>query len=733
MLTIRFWNARCNDIQYSIKSLESKRGIMSRVAVLFSLLIVNLCFAESEQLEIDDLLQESISANEANATPKLHVTRILRNVQDQPEAITTITANDISRWGIVNTVDIFRYIPGFRVTRRGYDITVSYHGSSQRVSRSMEIVLDNRSVFDLATLPILASDIASIIVLRGPNGSNYGSNAYVVSVNIKTKSFHERKNGIVYTSGENNTRIANLFLNGKGKRYSYSITGSEDRGNGYDKLDDSDEEYPDDYLSKRYYGTLVVEPTPNLSLDINYSYLRHQNEFPLERQFIEAALADLKNQAGSAIATYLVKENQSIELHVLSKKEKKKAELEGCYPQITFSSGLSNLARINQPLAVEVFGGLSSSFSGIDSEAITDEENIHIAQVVNDISQYGDEIFDDICGITSDILQSDLKTVEFLHRFSGANLETVLGASLSDFNIHSSTIFSSGDVELIDRRLFYDNQYRTESRKFTFSAGVMYETAKLKPNDAFSWRASGSSHLSNSSTIRLTISKSEKQPSVINLFRDWTNPVDFEETNLYGTTQGVLPIFSQGNEKLQNEVLNSYSLGYLFNEKETYFDLKVFYNLFESPLLDNLNLLEPVIMNAEEYTIKGAEFTFKRALTASLGFISNYSYLDANEETQLLGRHQGSVIFDYQLSPQQSLSIAYVGNSPIAGHSYDRYDVIFLDRRRFGRHNLNNRLVFSRHIGGIDGRGVTASPDGSFQSRYDDLNHLFYSIYYEFN
>ncbi|PCI45311.1 MAG: hypothetical protein COB51_08955, partial [Moraxellaceae bacterium] len=357
---------------------------MGRIAVLFSLLIVNVCFAESELLEIDDLLQESISANEAKPTPKLHVTRILRNVQDQPEAITTITADDIARWGIVNTVDIFRYIPGFRVTRRGYDVTVSYHGSSQRVSRSMEIVLDNRSLFELATLPILASDIASIVVLRGPNGSNYGSNAYVVSVNIETKSFHDRKNGIVYTTGENNTQIANLFLNGKGKRYSYSITGSEDRGNGYDKLDDTDEEYPDDYLSKRFYGTLVIEPTPNLSFDINYSYLRHQNEFPLERQFIEDALADLKNEAGSAIATYLVKENQLIELHLVSKSEIKEAELTGCYPQITFSGGLSNLARINQPLATEVFFGiLGSSTSGIDSGANTDQENIYITQVAS--------------------------------------------------------------------------------------------------------------------------------------------------------------------------------------------------------------------------------------------------------------------------------------------------------------------------------------------------------------
>jgi len=655
--------------------------------------------------EADEILQVSKFPGLVVTTPALHATRIARSVHDQPESITIITAEDIERRGIVFTLDIFRLIPGFRVTQKGQDRVLSYHGNAVRISSKMEVRLDGRTMvmsdddsFNLDILPIDARSIAKVTVIRGPNGANYGGNAFIVSISIDTKDYYNQKNGASYTTGENNTKITRVFSNLKGNNYRLSLNASQTSGNGYDRLDDTDIKYPNDYATKNIYTSLIIEPTATLSFDFKASIQRHNNDFPTPGEPAQAADFFHHGQNLSTIATYLINKEQLIEISLSRDQQEHGFDANICFPQALFTG--------------------AGDISDPDIQAQL-------------IAIYGPTIFSNICGDLNSIRHIRRRSAEVLHRFAGENFDSIIGSSLVKNEMNSPPFIPEQDFLVTDQRYFYENQYRTPNRRYTLSAGLMYEDSKQKPHSALNWRTAVSYHTSSNSSFRLTKSHSERQPSTLSLFRSFAYIVDFDSTSILGTSSGQIPSLSDGNPDLKNETLDSYSLGYLLTADKLYFDFKLFYDEFSNSIYDQLDPFDPLVENVGNETQRGFEAALKHSITEFLDFHSSYSYIDSSMGIALIGRHQGSAIFDYQISPTNSLSVGYVGNSAIAGHSYDRYDIAFTNKRRYSNHNIKNQLVYSRHIGGVDGRN-TNNQTGSNQSRFTDLNHLYYTLQLEF-
>jgi iron complex outermembrane receptor protein len=124
------------------------------------------------------------------------VTHLKQDLQQVPAAVTIIDRRTIESSPAVDLVDLFRFVPGFQVYfHHANKPGVSYHAHGGEYSRRLEVKIDGRSVYEPIlssvewnTLGIDLDDIDYIEVVRGSNTSADGSNAFLASINIVTRS-----------------------------------------------------------------------------------------------------------------------------------------------------------------------------------------------------------------------------------------------------------------------------------------------------------------------------------------------------------------------------------------------------------------------------------------------------------------------------------------------------------------------------------------------------------------
>lgn len=112
-----------------------------------------------------------------------------------PASVTVLDAQLIAATGIRELPELFRLVPGMVVgPRDGWNYVVSYHGTTYRDARRMQVLIDGRSVYqaglatiDWTDIPIAIEDIDRIEVVRGPATSAYGANAFLGVINIITR------------------------------------------------------------------------------------------------------------------------------------------------------------------------------------------------------------------------------------------------------------------------------------------------------------------------------------------------------------------------------------------------------------------------------------------------------------------------------------------------------------------------------------------------------------------
>lgn len=124
------------------------------------------------------------------------VTHLKQDLEQVPAAITIIDRRTIESSTAVDLVDLFRLVPGFQVYSVHANRTgVTYHAPGGEYSRRLEVKIDGRSVYESFfssvewnTLGVDLDDIEYIEVVRGSNAPADGSNAFLASINIVTRS-----------------------------------------------------------------------------------------------------------------------------------------------------------------------------------------------------------------------------------------------------------------------------------------------------------------------------------------------------------------------------------------------------------------------------------------------------------------------------------------------------------------------------------------------------------------
>ncbi len=174
-----------------------------------------------EQRQVGDIYEEVVVSASRQAT----------SPADAPAATTIITAEQIRLSGATSIVEVLRGVPGMSIlTMSSSDANLAMRGFNQRVSNKLLVLVDGRSTYlDFLggtlyrNLSIDLQDIERIEVLRGPNSTLYGANAFGGVVNIITKApgAEPMAGQVAVTGGTGETIHSNVQFNGRTGIFGY--------------------------------------------------------------------------------------------------------------------------------------------------------------------------------------------------------------------------------------------------------------------------------------------------------------------------------------------------------------------------------------------------------------------------------------------------------------------------------------------------------------------------------
>lgn len=177
----------------------------------------------------------------------LSASRLPQSPANAPVATTIIDREMIVASGFTEIPDLLRLAPGFIVNyERGYVQAVGYHVLVDRFSRQMQVLVDGRSVYEPALggvawtdLPLTIDDIERIEVIRGPNASSYGANAFTSIINIITRNAVLDQGVMLKTNiGSDGLKEGFLRYGGTHKNLDYRVTTAYRENNGFDDRND---------------------------------------------------------------------------------------------------------------------------------------------------------------------------------------------------------------------------------------------------------------------------------------------------------------------------------------------------------------------------------------------------------------------------------------------------------------------------------------------------------------
>lgn len=172
----------------------------------------------------------------------ISATRIRQPLTESPSSVTIIDRDMIETSGAVEVADVLRLVPGIQVAYpQGNQMAVAYHGFADAFPRSMQVLVDGRSIYqpsfadvDWVMLGITLEDIERIEVVRGPDSPLYGSNAVAGVINIITRlPWQDRGTTARITAGDLHTRYGMLRHSDTIGKLDYRVTLNYQKNTGF--------------------------------------------------------------------------------------------------------------------------------------------------------------------------------------------------------------------------------------------------------------------------------------------------------------------------------------------------------------------------------------------------------------------------------------------------------------------------------------------------------------------
>lgn len=582
--------------------------------------------------------------------------RLTQSVLNSPSAVTIIDRAMIEASGFTEIADLFRLVPGFQVAHAdGRVMAVVYHGDGWEYPNRLQVLINGRSTYlpvlsvvDWNTTGVHIKDIERIEVVRGPSASAYGSNSFSAAINIITKAPILDQSYQFYSRiGSKRDRDLLLrFSGGETEAFRYRVSASYRENDGLDYYDDS-----------RVISTLAFngqgELSPRDSWDLQLELAQGKTGSG-EQRFLLPTQRKVKMRAGQLKWQHLISDNQELAVSL--------NHIRYCENDLTRTPLLSDIMGITP----EQFTDLT----GADDQFVVTGVQTHAADKTNlevNFSQYNHAGFQYVVG--AGVSYETLKSLAYIP----------YGGQLSDTSY----------------RLLGNLQFPLAPRLMG-NIGAIYENNRDTDEPYFSPRASLNWHFYNQQSLRFSLSRAYRIPSLLERNFDTRTVLDngFELDQRY-----------RSSPNLKAERLDSLELGWAGQHLRLplQWEIKAYREemknlvgyVLDTSSNDFIGDHSRVVMNIGSRDVSGVEgeLFYRPAQNTFLRFHFNRSWHDKDPKLVEIGqktrykfadvvpRQSYGLLGSYRFDDWQlSAGVYYMGSMEWAGHgdqvdSYTRVDL----------------------------------------------------------
>ncbi len=549
----------------------------------------------------------------------LSASRLSQPLDDAPNAMTIIDHKMIVASGFRTIADIFNLVPGMYVSYyKGSQPIVSYHGSPDQYARSMQVMIDGRSVYmppasivDWASLPITVDDIERIEVIRGPAAASYGANSVQGVINIITKDAGALNGTTVsWTNGNKGINDVTGQFGQHGEDFDYRMTISKIADNGYDNR------------TPTYFPSTLAS---------DYNNTNDSNQ---------ARLINYR-------ATYFANSNNNFDIQLGGTHD-----VQG----VGFWDSHGNLNPMHDMLSNDTFQQLTWLHTLDDSSELkvlvshtrnAYQENYVIPVGARTIPAY-------VNAVVSKYTSGERTALEVQHTVSLTDTNRlVYGAGinneLSADNVYISTLTPNAlnnQLNVQAMRVFAQDEWRFMP-SLVGNLGAMFENdgqggKKLSP------RASLNYHLTPKQTLRIGASTAYRTPSMVENYGVAANAVNFQVGDRF--------VVGNSSLNLAPEHMFSREIGYLaeLDAWATTVDVRVFDDQFD-------NVIYPTntgFSNGLSGQYNGVETTIKHSFNAETQVTLNYAHEFSRSNANALMPGSGDLLA--ASTPENTISAQYM-------------------------------------------------------------------------
>jgi iron complex outermembrane receptor protein len=556
------------------------------------------------------LTEEDVFAEIDSVTGVTHLKQSLSQV---PAAVTIIDRRTIEASTALNLVDLFRLVPGFQVYFiHGNKPGVTYHVPGGDYSRRLEVKVDGRSVYEPLlssvewnTLGIDIDDIEYIEVVRGSNTAADGSNAFIASFNIVTRSpLADLGTKVSVQHGNQGIKSRAISHSSQFDQLATRFTLKASDNEGFEDFSGNDIADSADTFTMRYQGLW----TPTVTDSINF----------------QLGTGDTKTTIGPS--DYKKRHWKNKYQHFNWKRIANKwsdIELVLYHNEIDFVDNEDSYD-VRRALGLYSIGDDCK-----DNKYATPEIKKLLIQCPDNM---GVVIAKPSHAHFSDRWDAEIRSN--IYSIDNLRMSLAVGSRHDSFETELF-LGGPGQVSQVSHRLNANVEW-TASDALTINLGNALEKIRNKENTN-SYRAAANYQFSKQHVFRLAGSSSYRDPTLLEVNQNsiYTYDNQGEEIILYTR------VFSDDDIAKEKQV--SREIGYLglFDNKNISLDIRVFEeeltNLigerrerFLGPLQDSVNIID----NVENMKLKGIEWQLQYRPSNQLLLNLNHSYLEAEGDSR---------------------------------------------------------------------------------------------------
>ena len=584
-------------------------------------------------------------------------TRLEQPVSQIPGSVTTITQDQIQKYGINRISEALRLVPGMVVDRLNYSWPwITYHGPIGYIPNRMKVLLDNVEVYmgglagvDWEALPVDIEDVDRIEVVRGATSASYGDNAFLAVINIITQTAATRPGWQISTlAGSLETYKTRIKYEDQfSETTSIRATGSRESNHGYDQ---------------QSYGQAGSSSTSRISL--RFDNLQDSAEYRFFLNYSKREPDDGRREIeeqNSLISALMLdaplRNDHFLKAKVTYRITERIKEWSDCLHPILFSDELQTLYELNPNIVHSiaandlqiptnltlnttealVLGALflrnqsfpSDSMCGTLNENFTDQD---LSLNIQDTWSYSPRL-----RIASGLA----------FRISKVESETYLGRSITENQVG---IFSNAEYILTEYSWL--------------NLGGYFET-QGEGEQLFSPRIGYIYQFSDNNFVKLVRSYASRSPDTAEShanYRYWISDID---PAFFGTDKKGAFIIQKSPSNLKAEEIVSTELifyGYYSNSRVNW-DLKFFHEDMKNLLAERVNYLDFNPSNNTYIKLKGIELALNYSFSHSVQWHWNHTIIDAETnsftDSTIIPNTVGLISVDKSWNSQYYSSLIY--------------------------------------------------------------------------